>query len=118
MSLLMLTHTLSVASAPTATPWPTRSLRASFSTVTPKIDGVLESGEWADAYNFTTHDAAIGTAQQGPNVWAPEFSNVTDAADSSLVGHVKYDSKSLLFAFDVTDQVRRALRRRAPPRRC
>ena len=84
-------------------PFPTRSLRASFSRTTPTIDGILEPGEWSDAFNFSTADAATGTDQKGPNVWSAEFSNVTDAADSSLVGFVKYDRSSLLFGFNVTD---------------
>jgi len=78
-------------------------LRASFSRTTPTIDGILEPGEWSDAFNFSTADAATGTDQKGPNVWSAEFSNVTDATDSSLVGFVKYDRSSLLFGFNVTD---------------
>jgi SSS family solute:Na+ symporter len=81
---------------------PKREIRASLGT-TPLIDGILEPNEWSDAFSFRTSDPAIGTSQKGPNIWTNTFSPVLAAADSSLVGFVKYDQRSLYFGFNVTD---------------
>ena len=60
---------------------------------TPKLDGVLSPGEWADATTFTNAG------------WIPTFSPTTNPQDLSLKGYVKHDGKRLYFAFDVTDDV-------------
>jgi len=59
---------------------------------TPKLDGVISSGEYADAVEF-----------RGLEGWKPQFLPVTDAKDLSLRGWVKHDGRRLYFAFDVTD---------------
>ncbi|HYO82559.1 MAG TPA: hypothetical protein VES20_14240, partial [Bryobacteraceae bacterium] len=61
---------------------------------TPKVDGVLSPGEYADAVSF-----------RGVRDWTPQFSPTTDDRDLSLRGWVKHDGKRLYFAFDVTDDV-------------
>ena len=61
---------------------------------TPKLDGIISPGEYADATRFT-----------GVRDWVPQFSPTTDDRDLSLVGWVKHDGKRLYFAFDVTDDV-------------
>jgi SSS family solute:Na+ symporter len=61
---------------------------------TPKIDGKLTPGEWADATSFS------GVAD-----WIPQFSPTRDPNDLSLRGWVKHDGKRLYFAFDITDDV-------------
>lgn len=71
-----------------------RSLDA-FRGKTPKLDGVISNGEYADA---TTFSGVKGT-------WISTFSPVTDPADLALKGYVKHDGKRLYFAFDVTDDV-------------
>lgn len=61
---------------------------------TPKVDGVLAPGEWADA-----------TEIRGVKDWAHTFSPTTDDADLSLRGWVKHDGKRLYFAFAITDNL-------------
>jgi len=61
---------------------------------TPKMDGVLSPGEYADATTFT-----------GVLDWTPQFSKTTDPQDLALKGWVKHDGKKLYFAFDITDDV-------------
>jgi SSS family solute:Na+ symporter len=61
---------------------------------TPKIDGVLAPGEWADA-----------TEIEGVRDWTAEFSAVRDDSDLALKGWVKHDSKYLYFAFEITDDL-------------
>ncbi len=70
-----------------------RTLEA-FPGKTPKLDGVISPGEYADATRFT-----------GVKDWIPQFSPTTDDKDLALVGYVKHDSKRLYFAFDITDDV-------------
>jgi SSS family solute:Na+ symporter len=71
-----------------------RSLEA-FRGKTPKLDGVIAPGEYADATSFT------GVK----DVWVSTFSKVTDEKDLAVTGYVKHDGKRLYFAFDVTDDV-------------
>ena len=71
-----------------------RSLEA-FRGKTPKLDGVIANGEYADATSFS--------GVKG--VWISTFSPVTDDKDLALKGYVKHDGKRLYFAFDVTDDV-------------
>ena len=71
----------------------TRELKA-YHGATPKVDGVIEAGEWSDA-----------TVIKGVTGWTPQFSPTTDAKDLSLKGWVKYDDERLYFAFEVTDDV-------------
>ena len=61
---------------------------------TPKLDGVLSPGEWADA-----------TAFEGVSSWIPQFSKTTNPNDLSLRGFVKHDGKRIYFGFDITDDV-------------
>lgn len=70
-----------------------RELKAYHGT-TPKLDGIIASGEWDDAVIFN-----------GVTGWTPQFSPTTNPADLSLKGWVKYDDKRLYFAFEVTDDV-------------
>lgn len=72
--------------------WP-RELQA-YRGTTPKIDGVIEAGEWEDAVKF-----------EGVEGWTPQFSPTKDKQDLSLTGWVKFDAKRLHFAFRVTDDV-------------
>jgi hypothetical protein len=72
--------------------WP-RELRA-YQGTTPTVDGVIAPGEWDDATTFT-----------GTKDWTPQFTPITDPADLSVKGYVKYDDQRLYFAFDVTDDV-------------
>lgn len=62
---------------------------------TPKLDGEISKGEYADATVFTGVKGA----------WISTFSPVTDEADLALKGYVKHDGKRLYFAFDVTDDI-------------
>lgn len=71
-----------------------RTLEA-FRGKTPKLDGVIDKGEYADATSF---EGVRG-------VWISTFSPVTDPADLAVKGYVKHDGKRLYFAFDVTDDV-------------
>lgn len=61
---------------------------------TPKLDGVISPGEYADATRFT-----------GVSGWIAQFTPTKSADDLSVVGYVKHDGKYLYFAFDVTDDV-------------
>jgi SSS family solute:Na+ symporter len=61
---------------------------------TPKLDGIISPGEYADATEF-----------RGPAGWAPQFLPITDPKDLSLRAWVKHDGRRLYFAFDVTDDV-------------
>jgi solute:Na+ symporter, SSS family len=61
---------------------------------TPRIDGVLSPGEWADATRFT-----------GVLDWSHTFTPTSDPKDLALTGFVKHDGKRLYFAFDITDDV-------------
>jgi SSS family solute:Na+ symporter len=61
---------------------------------TPKLDGILSPGEYADATEFG-----------GVDGWKPQFAPVTDPKDLSVRAWVKHDDKRLYFAFDVTDDV-------------
>lgn len=70
-----------------------RTLEA-FPGKTPKLDGKLSPGEYADATAFT-----------GVSGWTPQFSPTVDSNDLSLKGWVKHDGKRLYFAFDITDDV-------------
>ena len=72
--------------------WP-RELRAYHGT-TPRVDGVLDKGEWNDA-----------TPIKGVSDWNPQFSKTTDDHDLALKGWVKYDDHRLYFAFEVTDDL-------------
>lgn len=69
-----------------------RSLHA-YRGATPKVDGVISPGEWADAEPFTNAG------------WIPQFTPTTNPADLSLRGWVKHDGKRLYFAFQVTDDI-------------
>lgn len=60
----------------------------------PKIDGALARGEWADANGFA-----------GVQGWISTFSPVTNPQDLGVRAYVKHDGRSLYFAFDVTDDV-------------
>ena len=58
----------------------------------------------AQAFAFSTADAPESApGSRGPNLWSSQFAEVTDAADSSLRGWVKYDAHSLYFGFEVLD---------------
>ncbi|WP_051669794.1 hypothetical protein [Bryobacter aggregatus] len=61
---------------------------------TPKIDGILSPGEWADA-----------TPISGVLDWTHTFSPTTDPKDLKLQGWVKHDGKRLYFAFDIDDDI-------------
>ena len=61
---------------------------------TPKLDGVISAGEYADATHFT-----------GVQKWAHTFHPTTDDKDLSLEGWVKHDGNALYFAFAITDDV-------------
>lgn len=61
---------------------------------TPKLDGVIAAGEYADATHF-----------QGVQKWAHTFHPTTDDRDLSLEGWVKHDGDALYFAFSITDDV-------------
>jgi SSS family solute:Na+ symporter len=71
----------------------TRSLYA-FPGKTPKLDGLIEKGEWDDATQFF-----------GVQDWIPQFSPTTDPSDLALHAYVKHDGKRLYFAFDITDDI-------------
>ena len=75
-----------------------RTLKA-FPGKTPKIDAVLDPGEWADAIPFE------GVSGEGNQKWISTFSPTTDAKDLALKGWVKHDGKRLYFAFEITDDV-------------
>ncbi len=60
---------------------------------TPKLDGVISPGEYADATKFDNTG------------WINTFSLTTDVKDLALKGYVKHDGKRLYFAFDITDDV-------------
>lgn len=60
----------------------------------PTLDGVISSGEYADATRFT-----------GVRDWIPQFSPTTNDRDLSLTGWVKHDGQRLYFAFEVTDDL-------------
>lgn len=83
---------------------PHRTLYA-YRGTTPTIDGVVGPDEYADAFSFSTADPAHGsTSRSGaPNLWTAQFSEVADAADSSLVGYVKWDRATLYFGFSIRD---------------
>jgi SSS family solute:Na+ symporter len=70
-----------------------RTLNA-YAGATPKLDGVISTGEWDDA-----------TAFSGVSDWIPQFSRTVDPRDLSLRGWVKHDGKRLYLAFDITDDV-------------
>lgn len=70
-----------------------RSLEA-FRGSPPKVDGVISSGEYADA-----------TAFEGVSDWIPQFTATRDPRDVSLRGWVKHDGSRLYFAFRITDDV-------------
>ena len=61
---------------------------------TPKLDGVISNGEYADATSFT-----------GVLDWSHTFTPTRDPNDLALKGYVKHDGERLYFAFDVTDDV-------------
>ena len=61
---------------------------------TPTVDGVISSGEYADAISFS-----------GVTDWIPQFTPTVDSNDLALKGWVKHDGKRLYFAFDITDDV-------------
>jgi SSS family solute:Na+ symporter len=65
-----------------------------FPGTTPKVDGVISPGEYADATTFT-----------GVSGWVSQFSPTRDPKDLSLTGYVKHDGSRLYFAFEVTDDV-------------
>ena len=71
----------------------TRTLDA-YRGTTPKLDGVISPGEYADATRFT-----------GVRGWVAQFTPTTSDRDLSLTGWVKHDGLRLYFAFDVTDDV-------------
>ena len=70
-----------------------RELRA-YPGKTPKIDGKISPGEYADATAFT-----------GVLDWTPQFAKTTDPKDLALKGWVKHDGKKLYFAFEIADDV-------------
>lgn len=61
---------------------------------TPRVDGILSPGEYADATRFS-----------GVLDWIPQFSKTTDPNDLALEGWVKHDGRQLYFAFEITDDV-------------
>lgn len=61
---------------------------------TPTVDGLISAGEWDDATKF-----------EGMKGWTPQFSTTKDPKDLSVKGWVKYNSRRLYFAFEVTDDV-------------
>ena len=61
---------------------------------TPKLDGVISPGEYADASHIS-----------GVKNWAHTFHPTTDNQDLSLEGWVKHDGTALYFAFRITDDV-------------
>ena len=61
---------------------------------TPKLDGKISQGEYADATPFT-----------GVLDWSSTFTKTTDPNDLALKGWVKHDGRRLYFAFEVTDDV-------------
>ena len=75
-----------------------RTLRA-YPGKTPKIDGVLDKGEWADSTKFQ------GVSGKTATKWISTFSPTTNAKDLAVKGYIKHDGKRLYFAFDVTDDV-------------
>lgn len=70
-----------------------RELRA-WPGTTPKIDGKISPGEYADA-----------TTLSGVLDWTPQFSKTLDPKDLALKGWVKHDGKRLYFAFEIADDV-------------
>lgn len=70
-----------------------RSVNA-FRGTTPKLDGVISSGEYSDAVEVT-----------GVKDWIPQFTPTKSPNDLALKGWVKHDGKRLYFAFDITDDV-------------
>lgn len=65
-----------------------------FPGTTPKIDGILSPGEWADA-----------TPIRGTIGWTHTFSPTLSREDLNLRGWVKHDGQRLYFAFDVDDDI-------------
>lgn len=61
---------------------------------TPKLDGRISKGEYADATPIT-----------GVTGWVSTFSPTTDPRDLALRGWVKHDGRRLYFAFEVSDDV-------------
>jgi len=61
---------------------------------TPKLDGILSPGEWADATLFT-----------GTRGWTATFTPTTDPKDLSVKAWVKHNRTHLYFAFDITDDL-------------
>lgn len=61
---------------------------------TPKLDGLISPGEYADAVEFS-----------GVKDWIPQFTPTTNPSDLSLKGWVKHDGRRLYFAFEITDDV-------------
>ena len=61
---------------------------------TPKLDGVISPGEYADATQFS-----------GVRDWVPQFTPTTNDRDLSLKAWVKHDGRRLYFAFEATDDV-------------
>lgn len=77
-----------------------RILRSFHSDISPVLDGVLSSDEWADATNFTS----LNNKKQ--NKWLCEFAGVPEKCDLSLsMGYVKHTDKHLYFGFDITDDL-------------
>lgn len=66
---------------------------------TPKIDGRLAPGEWADATPI------FGVSGPGNLRWTHTFSPTTSPTDLNLRGWVKHDGKRLYFAFDIDDDL-------------
>ena len=83
---------LGTAAAAFAGEWP-RELQA-WRGSTPKMDGVIDAGEWEDATIF-----------EGVQGWTPQFTPTAKAEDLSLAGWVKFDAERLYFAFRVMDDV-------------
>lgn len=69
-----------------------RSLQA-YLGKSPKVDGRLGAGEWADATRFDSRG------------WVSTFSPVQKPEDLFAVGYVKHDGERLYFGFAVTDDV-------------
>jgi solute:Na+ symporter, SSS family len=61
---------------------------------TPKLDGVIDKGEYDDATKIATIRG-----------WTPQFNPTTDSNDLAAVIWIKHDGKNLYFAFDVSDDV-------------
>lgn len=81
-----------VSSSGVAGDWPT--VVDVYKGSTPKLDGVIEKGEYDDA----TRIASI-------KGWTPQFNPTIDSNDLAAIIWIKHDGNDLYFAFDVNDDV-------------